>query len=112
MSINDVTLARDGALEATLEITGCLALSPALCKATRGILEWTQEELAERSAVSRSTIRDYEGCKHNIHRSTAAQICAAFEREGVMLMYLSGIGSGLWKFEGEVVRDDTDHVAT
>nr|WP_245571239.1 helix-turn-helix transcriptional regulator [Neorhizobium alkalisoli] len=80
-------------------MTGLPALSPALCRAARGALAWTQEELADRSAISRSTIRDFEGGKRAIPRQTAFQICSAFEKEGLVLMHLPGIGLGIWAFE-------------
>nr|WP_244557271.1 helix-turn-helix transcriptional regulator [Agrobacterium tumefaciens] len=82
-----------------MSVTGLPALSPALCRAARGALDWTQEDLAKQSAVSRSTIRDYESCKHAIHRGTASLITATFEREGLILMQLPGVGVGIWKFE-------------
>ncbi|GGG00813.1 transcriptional regulator [Rhizobium wenxiniae] len=58
-------------------------LSPALCRAGRGFLDWTQCDLADRSGVSRSTIRDYEGDRHEVHRSTEAQLRRAFEEGGL-----------------------------
>ncbi|TRL40788.1 helix-turn-helix domain-containing protein [Rhizobium straminoryzae] len=61
-------------------------LSPALCRAARGYLDWTQADLAEHSGVSRSTIRDFEGGRHPIHRSTEAQLRLAFERSGIAFM--------------------------
>ncbi|PYB72431.1 MULTISPECIES: helix-turn-helix domain-containing protein [Rhizobium] len=57
--------------------------SPALCRAARGYLGWSQDELASRSSVSRSTIRDFEGHRHGLHRSTEAQLRLAFENEGL-----------------------------
>ncbi|WP_143530429.1 helix-turn-helix domain-containing protein [Rhizobium sp. RU36D] len=58
-------------------------LSPALCRAARGYLDWTQAELAEASGVSRSTIRDFEGERHGVHRATEAQLRLAFEKAGL-----------------------------
>jgi transcriptional regulator with XRE-family HTH domain len=49
------------------------------------MLDWTQAELAERAQVSRSTIRDFEGGRHDLHRATEAQLRHAFELEGVRL---------------------------
>lgn len=60
-----------------------IVFSPALCRAARGYLDWTQEELAVHSLVSRSTIRDYEGQRHGVHRSTEAQLKLAFEKAGL-----------------------------
>lgn len=60
-------------------------LTPALCRGARGLLDWTQADLAERAQVSRSTIRDFEGGRHELHRATEAQLRHAFEQEGVSL---------------------------
>ncbi|MFN7126314.1 transcriptional regulator [Rhizobium sp. TH135] len=68
-------------------------LTPALCRAGRGFLDWTQTDLAERSGVSRSTIRDFEGCHHDIHRATSAQLTQAFEEAGLKILRLDGIGT-------------------
>lgn len=35
-------------------------MTPALARAARAILDWSMEELAERSGVSAATVRDYE----------------------------------------------------
>jgi len=70
-------------------------LTPALCRAARGLLDWTQTDLAEKAAVSRSTIRDYEGRHHEIHRATEAQLRLAFEEGGVRFIQLEGGGTGL-----------------
>ena len=67
-------------------------LTPALCRAARGFLDWTQTDLAERSDVSRSTIRDFEGSRHDIHRATAAQLCRAFEDAGIQFLDVAGCG--------------------
>jgi transcriptional regulator with XRE-family HTH domain len=63
-------------------------LTPALCRAARGLLDWTQMDLAGRAGVSRSTIRDYEGRRHDVHRATAAQLRLALEDGGVVFMCL------------------------
>ncbi|MGO7998160.1 transcriptional regulator, partial [Rhizobium ruizarguesonis] len=70
-------------------------LTPALCRAASGLLDWTQTDLAERAAVSRSTIRDYEGRHHDIHRATEAQLRLAFEEGGVKFVEIEGAGTGL-----------------
>jgi transcriptional regulator with XRE-family HTH domain len=70
-------------------------LTPALCRAARGLLDWTQADLADRAQVSRSTIRDYEGRHHEIHRATEAQLRLAFEEGGVRFIDLEKAGTGL-----------------
>jgi predicted transcriptional regulator len=71
------------------------ALSPELCRAARGLLDWTQSDLADRAEVSRSTIRDFEGGHHDLHRATAAQLRRAFEDADVVFVEIEGIGAGL-----------------
>ena len=61
-------------------------LSPAQCRAARGLLDWTQERLAEAAGISRSTVRDFESGRHELHRSTAELIVAAFGAAGAVLL--------------------------
>lgn len=63
-----------------------MPMTPAQCRAARGLLDWTQEELAERAGVSRSTVRGFENGQHELHRGTAAVIRAALEAAGVILI--------------------------
>ncbi|KGD94462.1 helix-turn-helix transcriptional regulator [Neorhizobium petrolearium] len=79
-----------------------MILTPALCRAARGLLDWTQSDLAERSEVSRSTIRDFEGSRHDIHRATAAQLRRAFEEGGVIFMDVDGCGMGVCQRNGSL----------
>jgi transcriptional regulator with XRE-family HTH domain len=61
-------------------------LTPEQCRAARALLDWTQEELAARAQVSRSTIRGFENGMHHLHRSSAAVIRQALEAAGVVLL--------------------------
>ncbi|MGE7369468.1 helix-turn-helix transcriptional regulator [Neorhizobium sp. NPDC001467] len=70
-------------------------LTSALCRAARGFLDWTQTDLAERSGVSRSTIRDYEGDRHDVHRATEAQLRQAFESAGLVFVRMGGDSYGV-----------------
>ena len=70
-------------------------LLPELCRAARGLLDWTQAELAERAGVSRSTVREFEASLHHAHRATAAQIRAALEQAGVAFVEVDGVGPGV-----------------
>jgi transcriptional regulator with XRE-family HTH domain len=69
-----------------------MMLTPALCRAARGFLDWTQADIAERAGVSRSTIRDYEGGHHDVHRATEAQLRLAFEAGGIVFVEVQGLG--------------------
>jgi transcriptional regulator with XRE-family HTH domain len=71
-------------------------LTPALCRAARGLLDWTQSQLAERAGVSRSTVKDYEGCRHDAHRATESQLRIALENGGAEFINLEGGKMGLY----------------
>jgi DNA-binding XRE family transcriptional regulator len=70
-------------------------LTPEQCRAARGLLDWTQEELAEWADVSRSTIRDFENGRHHLHPTTAAQVVAALESGGALLIPSDEAGPGV-----------------
>ena len=70
-------------------------LSPDQCRAARGLLDWTQEELAHRADASRSTIRDFENGRHVLHPATAAQVVAALFEGGVLLIPADEAGPGV-----------------
>lgn len=72
-----------------------MILTPALCRAARGFLDWTQVDLADRSGVSRSTIRDYEGNRHSLHRATEAQLRLALETGGIAFFRIEGHEIGI-----------------
>jgi transcriptional regulator with XRE-family HTH domain len=72
-----------------------LGLTPEQCRAARGLLDWTQEDLAKRAGVSRSTVRDYEKGRHVLHRTSAAQIVLALEKAGAVLIPADGLGPGV-----------------
>jgi len=70
-------------------------LSSEQCRAARALLDWTQEELAERAGVSRSTVRGFENGQHEPHRASAAMIRTALEQAGVMLIDADDQGEGV-----------------
>ena len=61
-------------------------LFPEQCRAARGLLNWTQEQLAGLAGVSRSTVRDFENGRHELHRATEALLVRTFEAAGVRLV--------------------------
>ncbi|WP_349262499.1 helix-turn-helix transcriptional regulator [Geminicoccus sp.] len=70
-------------------------LTAAQCRAARGLLDWTQEELAARAGVSRSTVRGFENGQHELHRASAAVMRAALEGAGVVLIEADELGPGV-----------------
>lgn len=69
-----------------------MSILPEQCRAARGLLNWTQEQLAHEAGVSRSTIKDFECHRHALHRSTEVLLVEAFEKGGIAL--LSGTDGG------------------
>ncbi|MBH0238685.1 helix-turn-helix transcriptional regulator [Methylobrevis sp. L22] len=67
-------------------------LLPEQCRAARALLDWTQADLAEKADVSRSTIRDFEGGRHELHRASEAQIRRALEAGGVVFVDFADVG--------------------
>ena len=61
-----------------------ILLSPAQCRAARAWLNWTQAQLAERSSVGRSALKDFEkGARRRTLPAIRAQLQRAFEEVGV-----------------------------
>ena len=58
-------------------------ITPAQCRAARGLIEWSQLELAERAGVGIVTIRQLEAGKHAPRRATLEVVRRALEAVGV-----------------------------
>ena len=71
-----------------------MVLFPAQCRAARGLLNWTQADLATYAGVSRSTVRDFEGERHHLHRSSEALLIRTLENAGVRLIAPNREGPG------------------
>ncbi len=60
-----------------------MTISPELCRAARGLLGWSQQELATRAQVARKTIADFELSQVTPHPRTLRDVIAALEAAGV-----------------------------
>jgi hypothetical protein len=59
-------------------------MTPAQCRAARGLVDWSQSDLGVYSGVGLRTIVDFEkGTKQRPYRRTLDAITAAFEAAGV-----------------------------
>jgi transcriptional regulator with XRE-family HTH domain len=73
-----------------------MPLTPAQCRAARALVDWTQDELAARAGVGRSTVRGFEGGQHMLQRATATAIRQALETAGVTFLQAEvGAGPGV-----------------
>lgn len=70
-------------------------LSPAQSRAARGLLDWSQSDLARHSNLSESTIRDFEKGRRIPSANNLLGIATAFEKAGVILVAENGEGPGV-----------------
>jgi transcriptional regulator with XRE-family HTH domain len=60
-------------------------MTPEQCRAGRGFLDWSQEEMAKAANVSLSTVRDYEKGRRVPIANNLEAIEAALRSQGVVL---------------------------
>jgi len=70
-------------------------ITPAQCRAARGILNWTQKQLADEARVGVVTIQQFEAGGVAPRRATLHVIQRAFELAGVALINENGGGPGV-----------------
>jgi DNA-binding transcriptional regulator YiaG len=61
-------------------------LSPEQSRAGRGLLNWSQDDLAESAKVGNSTVRDFEARRTDPRGTSLLAMRAALERAGVELL--------------------------
>ena len=61
-------------------------ITPAQCRAARGLLKWTQEELAAQSGVGAPAIINFEGGKSSPHTATLKVLKETFEEADVIFI--------------------------
>jgi transcriptional regulator with XRE-family HTH domain len=74
---------------------GAMALSPAQSRAARGLLDWSQTDLAKSSNLSESTIRDFEKGRRVPSVNNLAAVIRALEAAGVIFVSENGEGPGV-----------------
>lgn len=70
-------------------------LSPMQCRAGRAMLNWSREDLAEKSGVSRQTLADFETEKRKPYDRTLADIVRVMEAAGLEFIPENGGGAGI-----------------
>ncbi|MBS8259350.1 XRE family transcriptional regulator [Roseibium polysiphoniae] len=71
------------------------------CRATRAWLSWSQDELAERSLVSKRAIAGFELEKTVPHDRTLRDLQRAFEDAGITFLMDGAKGIGLQESQDE-----------
>ncbi|MFE1603004.1 helix-turn-helix domain-containing protein [Methylobacterium sp. ID0610] len=69
-------------------------ITAAQCRAARGLLNWTQAELAAAASVGVVTVRQLEGQGAEPRPATLTVIRQAFEKAGVELIPEDGTSTG------------------
>jgi transcriptional regulator with XRE-family HTH domain len=72
---------------------GDLLMEPMQCRAARGLLRWTQDELSRKAGVSGTTIRGFETEQTTPNPATLTVLQLAFEKAGVE--FLDGDNPGV-----------------
>lgn len=70
-------------------------MTPAQCRAARGLLSWNQDELAKAARVSVVTVRNFENEKSTPQRASLEVIRSALEAAGVDFIAENGGGPGV-----------------
>ena len=70
-------------------------LTPAQSRAARGLIEWSQTELASRSNLGLSTIRDFEKGRRIPTINNLTAIRRALEAGGIVFIPQNGEGPGV-----------------
>ena len=74
------------------------------CRAARALLDWSQQDLAERARVGIVTIRQLEAGIHEPRRSTLDVVRRALEAGGVQFIEENGGGAGVARGGGHVAE--------
>jgi predicted transcriptional regulator len=70
-------------------------ITPAQCRAARGLIAWNQSDLAKAAGVGALAVHQFESGASNPRRSTLAVIRQAFEGAGVEFIDENGGGAGV-----------------
>ena len=65
-------------------------LSPEQCRAARGWLGWSQEDLSKRASVGLSTLKDFESGKRSPMRNNLEAMRRVLESVGIGLLFDKG----------------------
>jgi hypothetical protein len=70
-------------------------LTASQCRAARGLLDWTQQQLADAARIGIATVRLLEGEVTETRHATLAVVRRAFESAGVEFIDENGGGPGV-----------------
>jgi transcriptional regulator with XRE-family HTH domain len=73
----------------------CAMVTPAQSRAARGLLDWSQQDLADEAGIGIVTVRQLEGGANAPRRATLEVVRRAFESAGVEFIEENGGGPGV-----------------
>ena len=82
-------------------------ITPTQCRAARGLLDWSQQDLAEKAGVGIVTIRQLESGMHAPRRATLDVVRRALEAAGVEFIEENGGGPGVRLRKSPLTRKPT-----
>jgi DNA-binding XRE family transcriptional regulator len=72
-----------------------MIISPEQCRAARGWLGWSQQELALRARVGRSTVKSFERGDRQPMVNNLVAMARVFEEAGIRQIFSDGIPIGI-----------------
>src|SRR5256885_11366247 len=72
-----------------------MMLTPAQCRGARGLLNWSQIDLAKQAGVGIVTVRQLEAGGHEPRRATLGVVLRALEAAGIGFIDENGGGPGV-----------------
>jgi len=89
---------------ATLVTLAAASITPAHCRAARGLLDWSLRRLALCSGLSSTSLRDFERNRPGLSLADLAVLRATFEGANVMIGHAEWsddrTGMGVWLMPG------------
>ena len=70
-------------------------ITSAQCRAARGLLDWSQQDLADKAEIGIVTVRQLEAGGHQPRRATLKVVKQCFENAGVEFIDENGGGAGV-----------------
>ena len=70
-------------------------ITPAQCRAARGLLDWSQDELSKECGVSRKTLTEFERGNPRTLPRTIDEVRRVLEAAGVEFIPENGAGAGV-----------------